>query len=299
MQRRLWLKSLAAGLCLAAAGRPAMALAARTFSTLPKSLWVWRTPLSRSDEVMALVRRFNFRSVFYSIPPGERAQLFAGGKKQNAVIHACREAGIAFYAVSGDPAWSRRGGQIPGPVDELLNFQQRSQRFDGLCLDIEPHALPEWKNGRREQAIQGYLDVLGKIREASQSIRLPLAAAVVPFFASIPAPDGKGRSVLESAALQLDTAIMMAYRSTPAEGLRISAKALEQLDAMQKPWWFGVTTNKGAREDISYAGTPFERFGAALLEIDARLETRSPFYRGIAINDYPSLTSILTRVNTP
>ncbi|MFH2211402.1 MAG: hypothetical protein ABIJ01_07170 [Pseudomonadota bacterium] len=294
MQRRLCLKTLAAGFGLALAGQPGRALASGTFTTIPKSLWVWRTPLSESDEVMALVRKYNFRSVFYSIPPGERAQLFSGGKKQTAVIHACRESGIAFYAVSGDPAWSRRGGQIPRAVAELLEFQQRSHLFDGLCLDIEPHALPEWKTGAREQAIRGYLDVLGNIRQASRSIKLPLAAAVVPFFSGIAAPDETGKSVLESAAGHLDAAIMMAYRSSPGEGLRIAAKALGQLDAMKKPWWFGVTTNRGANEKISYARTSFEHFGAALIEIDARLESSSPFYRGIAINDYPSLTSILT-----
>jgi hypothetical protein len=294
IQRRLCLKTLAAGFGLALAGQPGRALASSTFTTIPKSLWVWRTPLSESDEVMALVRKYNFRSVFYSIPPSERVQLFAGGKKQTSVIHACRESGIAFYAVSGDPAWSRRGGQIPRAVAELLDFQQRSNLFDGLCLDIEPHALPEWKTDAREQAIQGYLEVLGNIRQASRSIKLPLSAAVVPFFSAIAAPDETGKSVLESAAGHLDAAIMMAYRRSPDEGLRIAAKAIGQLDAMKKPWWFGVTTHRGANEKISYAGTTFERFGAALLEIDARLESRSPFYRGIAINDYPSLTSILT-----
>lgn len=294
MQRRLCLKTLAAGFGLALAGQPGWALAGSTFTAIPKSLWVWRTPLSESGEVMALLRKYRFRSVFYSIPPGERAQLFAGGKKQTAVIQACRESGIAFYAVSGDPAWSRRGGQIPRAVDELLDFQQRSHLFDGLCLDIEPHALPEWKTGARELAIQGYLDLLGNIRRASQRIGLPLAAAVVPFFSGIAAPGETGKSVLESAAGHLDAAVMMAYRSSPGEGLRIAAKAIDQLDAMKKPWWFGVTTNRKANEKISYARATFDHFGAALLEIDARLGSGSPFYRGIAINDYPSLTSILT-----
>lgn len=262
---------------------------------MPKSLWVWRTPLSESAEVMAVIRQYNFRSVFYSIPPSERAQLFAGGKKQSAVIHDCREAGVAFYAVSGDPAWSKSGRQIPRPVEELLNFQQRSKLMDGLCLDIEPHALPEWKTGAREQIIRGYLDVLANIRQASKGMNLALAAAVVPFFAGMAAPGETGKSVLESAAGKLDATVMMAYRSAPGESLRIAAKALEQLDAMKKPWWFGVTTHRGASENISYAGATFDHFSAALLEIDARLEAHAPFYRGIAINDYPSLPAILTR----
>lgn len=294
IQRRQCLKALATGLGIALTGRHGQTLAgSTTFSAIPKSLWVWRTPLAESDEVMALLRKYDFRSVFYSIPPSERPQLFAGEKKQTAVIQACRDSGIAFHAVSGDPAWSRRGSQIPRAVDELLDFQQRSQLLDGLCLDIEPHALPEWKNGDREEAIQGYLDVLGNIRQASQSIRLPLAAAVVPFFSGIAAPDGTGKSMLESAAGQLDAAIMMAYRSSPDEGLRIAAKAARQLDAMKKPWWFGVTTHRGNNEKISYAGASFEHFSAAMLEIDTRLKTGSPFYQGIAINDYPSLPTIL------
>ncbi len=297
MQRRQCLKYLAAGFGLAIAGRSGQVWASSTFAAIPKSLWVWRTPLSESDQVMATLRQFNFRSVFYSIPPSERAQLFAGGQKQNAVLHACREESIAFYAVAGDPAWSRRGRQIPRAVDELLDFQQRSKLMDGLCLDIEPHALPEWKTGAREQVVQGYLELLGNIRQASQSMKLPLTAAVVPFFAAIAAPDGAGKSILESAADKLDATVMMAYRSAPGEGLRIAAKALGQLDAMKKPWWFGVTTNQGASRDISYAGATFDQFSAALLEIDARLETHAPFYRGIAINDYPSLSAILTQAS--
>jgi len=295
MQRRQYLKFLAAGLGLAVTCQSGRALASRSFAAMPKSLWVWRTPLTESAEVMAVIRQFNFRSVFYSIPPSERAQLFAGGKKQNAVIHAYREAGIAFYAVSGDPAWSRNGRQIPRAVDELLNFQQRSKLMDGLCLDIEPHALPEWKTGAREQVIRGYLDLLANIRHASQGMNLTLAAAVVPFFANIAAPGEAAQSVLESAAGKLDATVMMAYRNTPGESLRIAAKALGQLNAIKKPWWFGVSTHRGASKNISYAGTTFDQFSAALLEIDARLETHAPFYRGIAINDYPSLPDILTR----
>ncbi|MFA5240786.1 MAG: hypothetical protein WC029_02795 [Sulfuricella sp.] len=275
--------------------QPSPARGEGVLGAIPKSLWVWRTPLSEADPVVALLRQFNFRSVFYSIPPGERAQLFAGGKKQSAAIHACRAAGIAFYAVAGDPGWSRRGWQIPGAVAELLDFQQRSQLFDGLCLDIEPHTLPEWKTGAREQLIHGYLDMLGNIRQASQSMKLPLIAAVVPFHANIAAPDEAGKSMLESAAGKLDAVVMMAYRRAPGASLRIAAKALGQLDALKKPWWFGVTTHRGASEAISHAGATFGQFSAALLELDARLETHAPLYRGIAINDYPSLPAILTR----
>lgn len=314
MQRRQCLKYLATGFGLAISGHSGRVRAGgafregsapspvkgegadrRSLGAISKSLWVWRTPLSEADQVMAVLRQFNFRSVFYSIPPGERAQLFAGGKAQSAAIHACRAAGIAFYAVAGDPAWSRRGRQMPRAVDELLDFQQRSQLLDGLCLDIEPHALPEWKSGAREQVIHGYLDLLGNMRQASLSMKLPLIAAVVPFYAGIAAPDGAGKSVLESAAGKLDAVVMMAYRRAPGESLRIAAKALGQLDAMKKPWWFGVTTHQGANEAISHAGATFEQFSAALLELDARLETHGPLYRGIAINDYPSLPAILTR----
>jgi hypothetical protein len=46
---------------------------------------------------------------------------------------------------------------------------------------------------------------------------------------------------------------------------------------------------------VSYAGSSYEQLSSALMEIDLNLDGRGLFYRGIAINDYPSLTSILRR----
>jgi hypothetical protein len=77
--------------------------------------------------------------------------------------------------------------------------------------------------------------------------------------------------------------------------LRLAEKAVGQLEAARKPWWFGVSTYRQAREGVSYAGSSYEQLSSALMEIDLNLDGRGLFYRGIAINDYPSLTSILRR----
>lgn len=295
MHRRQMLKYLAAGTCVAALGSPRRAISGRTFAAVPKSVWVWRTPLSESAELRQLVREHDFRTVFYSVPPAGRVSLFGGGKREEGAIQGFREEGVSFYAVSGDPAWCRRGRLMPRAVADLLDFQKRGRLFDGLCLDVEPHALPEWKTGARDQVAQGYLDLLGGIRRASLEIKLPLTAAMVPFYANHHAPGGAGESLLQSAAALVDEVVMMGYRDAPSNALRLAAKSLDQLDAAGRPWWFGVSTHQKAPQGVSYAGSNFDRFKAAMIEIDTHLGSHGRFYRGIAINDYPSLTTILRR----
>jgi hypothetical protein len=295
MQRRQMIGCLAAGIGLAAFGRSAWAMAGKSFADIPKSLWVWRTPLAESTQVLELARQYRFNSVFYSIPPSDRPALFVEKKNEVQAVHAFRDAGIGFHAVTGDPGWCRRGGLLPRAVGELLDFQNCTRLLDGLCLDIEPHALPEWKAGDREKISQGYLDVLSNISLASRGSRLVLTAAQVPVFANLPSPCLTGQSVLEEAVDLVDQTVMMAYRNSPDRALRLAEKAVGQLEAARKPWWFGVSTYRQAREGVSYAGSSYEQLSSALMEIDLNLDGRGLFYRGIAINDYPSLTSILRR----
>lgn len=293
MDRRQVIGCLVAGVGLAALGRPSWAMAARSFDAISKSLWVWRTPLAESGEVLELVRKHRFQRVYYSIPPADRSWLFTGSSKEARSIQAFRDAGVAFHAVSGDPGWCRHGDRLPRAVEQILEFQARSPRFDGLCLDIEPHTLPEWKTAERDGVVQGYLDVLGNISLASRSGRFTLTAALVPAYATLPSPCLTGQSVLEEAVGLVDEAVMMAYRSSPEMALRAANKSLDQLEASGKPWWFGVSTYRQAREGVSYAGSSFEQFSSAMAEIDSHLDGHG--YRGIAVNDYPSVTSILGR----
>lgn len=293
MRRRL-LKCMLGGAGLALAGGAAGVQGGRSFASIPKSLWVWRTPLAQSAPVLDIVRGFGFGTVFYSIPPDERTRLLSGGQDEAAAVRAFAGAGADFYAVSGDPAWCRHGDRLPRAVWELLEFQGRSGLFKGLCLDVEPQALPEWKQGLRDDPIRGYLELLGNVGAKCAAMDFPLVAAVVPFYARIEA-ETAGRSVLEAVAERVPETVLMAYRSSPDAAMRIAQHALDQLDAANKPWWFGVSTYLNAAEGISYAGATLQGFSSAMTEIDTQLGRRGSRYRGIAINDYPSLTEILRR----
>lgn len=293
MDRRQVIGCLAAGISLAALGRPSWAVSARSFDSLSKSLWVWRTPLAESAAVLDLVGKYRFQRVYYSIPPADRSWLFADSRKEARAIQAFRDAGVAFHAVSGDPGWCRHGDRLPRAVEQILEFQSSSRLLDGLCLDIEPHTLPEWKTGERESIVQGYLDVLSNISLASRTSGFTLTTALIPAYATIPSPCLTGQSVLEEAVDLVDEVVMMAYRNSPETALRVANKSLDQLEASGRPWWFGVSTYRQAREGVSYAGSSFEQFSAAMAEIDSHLGGHG--YRGIAVNDYPSVTSILGR----
>lgn len=279
MQRRRFLILLS----LASAWPLVAAAEADSFRAQPKSLWVWKIPLAQAPAAADFARRYGFGTVFYSVPPAERSApaVVAGA------LGAFRDQGLRIYAVAGSPAWVQQS-QFPRPLAELIELAGKA-RFDGLCLDVEPQALPAWRNGRPE-LLAGYVDFLSRAAARARAANLPLCTATVPAYSIHPAA-GDGTVMERVAGLSAST-ILMAYRSDPAEALKVARRSLEQLEGSKKPWWFGVTTKRDASAAISYGRTPPEKFRSQLADLDARLRGR-PGYAGISVNDYSSLRELL------
>lgn len=279
MQRRRFLILLG----LASAWPLVASAEAEGFKALPKSLWVWKTPLAEAPAAADFARRHGFGTVFYSLPPAERSAPAAVA----GALGAFRDHGIRLYAVAGAPAWAQQS-QLPRPLEDLIELAGKA-RFDGLCLDVEPQALPAWRDGRPE-LMAGYVGFINRAAERARAAGLPLYTATVPAYSGQPvAGDG---TVMEQVAGLSASTILMAYRSDPAEALKVSRRSLEQLESSKKPWWFGVTTKRDAPSAISYGRTPVAAFKSALADLDARLKGR-PGYAGISVNDYSSLRELL------
>jgi hypothetical protein len=253
------------------------------FRALPKSLWVWKTPLARAPEAAAFAHRHGFGTVFYSVPPAERG----GAAKVASGLSAFRDRGIRVYAVAGSPAWARQPN-LPRPLAELIELGGKGA-FDGLCLDVEPHTLPAWRESRPE-LMAGYVAFMARASERAKAAGLSLCAATVPAYSNQPVAEGG--TVMERVAKLSQSTALMAYRSDPERALKVARRSLDQLDGCKRPWWFGVTAKRDAPAEISYGRVSPATFKTALVSLDAGLRGR-PGYLGIAVNDYLSLRELL------
>lgn len=75
----------------------------------------------------------------------------ADASRMQLLIRAAHAGGLRIHALMGDPVHTLRENHVRvlGRAEALVAFNENtdpSARFAGLHLDIEPHALPEWKN---------------------------------------------------------------------------------------------------------------------------------------------------------
>ena len=256
-----------------------------SFATIPKSLWVWKTSLIDINKVADFSTRYGFNTIFYSVPPADRGNLPA---LQSALL-LLKERGISAYMVGGTPAWAQ-DQNLPSSFQSLLNLA--GQGANGICLDVEPQDSDVWKISQDRQAIgMDYLTFLQNAVALAKSNGLPTCVSTVPAFNNISIYHN-GANMLGAVTSIVQAQVLMAYRSNPGAALRVAARSLETITAVNGKFWFGVTTKIGAFSTISYAGSTAGNFRQAMIVMDAALQNE-PGYLGIAINDYQSLRTLL------
>ncbi|MBU2784526.1 MAG: hypothetical protein ACYC45_02630 [Acidithiobacillus ferriphilus] len=284
MNRRRFMSAMAA--LAGTMGLPLPSAASTVgFAAIPKSLWVWKTPLIDIYKVADFSERYGFNTIFYSVPPTDRGSL---PTLQSALL-LLKERGISAYIVGGTPTWAQDQNP-PSSFQSLLNLA--GQGANGICLDVEPQDSAAWKTSQDHQAIgMDYLNFLQNAVTLAQSNGLPTCVSTVPAFNNLPISHN-GTNILGAVASIVQAQVLMAYRSNPGAALRIAARSLETIAAVNGKFWFGVTTKIGAPSAISYAGSTAGNFHQAMITMDAALQNK-PGYLGIAINDYQSLRTLL------
>jgi hypothetical protein len=239
----LW---LALGGVMAAAAEPA---------TKPRGLWFWSKPASpygaaqvvgdagREAEALATFARWEVRRLYgsYAALPVESPARVAAWNRR---LHA---AGIRSESLFSDATFLAAGGReaFLRQIDErVLAFNRACpgapERFDGIALDLEPHALPRWKaatgEGRRTM-LEDYVALGEALRahlDANGGRDLAISAALAYWLDRLP-PEGRvaWRSATDRdewfarLARSVPSISLMAYeRSAPA--LILDATAWER-----------------------------------------------------------------------
>jgi hypothetical protein len=265
-------------------------------ATATRSLWVWRTALTEANSVASFAQRYGFHLILLSVTATERRALAAGDTASLNALRLLKGSEHSIYGVAGDPSWVKHArSEPPESVRDLLDVHRQYGLFDGLALDVEPHTLPEWKDGTQQTELaKNYLQTLGEIRSTAAELGLPVLATVHPTYAKYSAPAANGTTLLQAAGRAVDATDLMAYRNAENTLESFAGAAMEQLAALAKPWWLGVSTHTGSPAGTSYATLSPSRF---LPDIDATAAEVAQRYggafAGISVEDYRDTLALL------
>ncbi|MCX6953337.1 MAG: hypothetical protein NTV51_14380, partial [Verrucomicrobia bacterium] len=200
--------------CLACAlvthARDAPAPSSTAAADKPRGLWFWSKPSSadgsvailgrpeREAEALATFERWHVRRLYgsYAALITEAPAVVAAW---NARLHA---AGIRTEALFSDGSFlapANREKFLTATADRILAFNAAcrtgAERFDGVALDLEPHAQPGWKSATpaaKRALLEDYLSACTALRarlDARGSRDLAISAALAYWLDRLP-PEG-------------------------------------------------------------------------------------------------------------
>lgn len=235
-----------------------------------RALWVWDAP---SAAVLGFAADKGIDTLYLHAPPG-----FSSDSTYASFVAGANDAGMAVYAMAGDPSWAVDSKTFAGWAAEASGVGF----FDGLVADVEPYLLADWDHPRkRNRLIRSYVSSLDSAVSA---------AGTAPFFAAVPFwwdEHDYRRATLVEAVIEKVTGgiVIMAYRDIAVgqDGIVDHARfEVEAAAAAGKAAVVAVETNDTGIDKVDFSGEGEAYMEGELATVTARL---GPFW-GFAIHDF-------------
>jgi hypothetical protein len=257
------------------------------------ALWVWGEPVLAPGNLLAFAAAQQIDTLFIYLSPAGGEALLSGNAAAIANIAALRSDGRKIYALGGEPDWAHTGSRLPPQASLLVRLATTTRLFDGLQLDIEPHAMAEWRSPAGQASLMnGTLEFFDRLRAAAPGVVLD--AAVNPIYATISLGSGTFLSALAGRVASLS---IMAYRLPLDRALDWAAPSIAQAAHAGLPWRMGVLVHPDPGETrTSWFGASAASFTSAMQQLDATIASRFVHsgYAGLAVEDYAGLMQMIS-----
>lgn len=140
-------------------------------------------------------------------------------------VESAHAAGIEVYFLFGQPRWITNEGttlrpNVEDPLAWITLYQSETiQHPDGISVDLEPYALPEWTTNQ-SAVIASYQRILTAFHERAAIEGLPLQLFLPFWFHTV--TDTSGRPVSEWAIDLASEVTLMSYRTVYGGGNGLS-----------------------------------------------------------------------------
>lgn len=189
--------------------------------------WLWaheeRPPAV--DAVAAFAAKERLEDVFVSVPWAGPTLL------TRALVGALRGLDVRVSCLGSGSDWVEQ----PAHAVAWMRRCEDSGLFDGVHLDVEPWARPEWPGDPRRLA-EAYARMAVAVAAATP---LPVELDVVPWLAD------EHKAAFDAAVSAVSGVTLMAYRDTADDILDYSHEARRRCASLEKPFRIGVETTQG------------------------------------------------------
>jgi hypothetical protein len=286
MSRRLVLLAVAS-LPLLGVGR---LRADAAFTKITKAVWVWKDRILAPDDLAPFCERYQFGVLFLYLTPQAGEALLSGADDARKTLASLRTGGRKVYACVGEPDWVLDPLRLPDHL-VLAGRAVSAGLFDGLHLDVEPHALHAWHApSSRQPLLAGTVELLALVRSALPDADID--AAVNPGFAAEPY---RGETFLTALARHLNSISIMSYRDDVSKTISRAMPSVRQISWLNRRWRLGVLVDPNPEEPgTSWSNRSAPDFDAAMDNLDAILKSRFSAigYSGLAFEGYDGLKLI-------
>src|SRR5687768_5741501 len=264
------------------------------FRQLEKTMWVWEDRILQPEDLESFAVAHNIGTLFLYVTPTAAEALLGQGRAARETLLTLRSRHRRIHAMAGEPDWALGPAGLPRHVDLLVRLQAIVPRlFDGIHLDVEPNALPDWAEpAAKARLIEGTLRFYDLVREHAPEISIDAAAN--PIFAGLSAADGS--NFLGQLALRVQSVSIMAYRNQVQSTLTWAAPAVVKVAASGKAWRMGVEVERNEPEpNTSWHKASRRQFEAAMTDLDRDIRKQFPRsgYAGIAFHSFDGMRALL------
>jgi hypothetical protein len=260
------------------------------FARIARAVWVWKDRILDPGELPLFCERHQVGALFLYLTPQAGEALLSGKESARKVVASLRTGGRRVYACVGEPDWVIDPVRLPDHL-ALAGRAVSAGLFDGLHLDVEPHALPAWREpSTRLPLLTGTVELLDLVRSAFSDANID--AAVNPVFVTVPY---HGERFLTALARRLTSLSIMSYRDNVSAAISCAAPSILEISRLDRRWRLGVLVDPNSAEPgTSWSERLAASFDAAMDELDRALRSRfsASGYSGLAFESYDGLQLI-------
>lgn len=242
-----------------------------------RAVWVWEPDSyamlesgSEAKKAAAFLKAKGITAVYlYADAYRGRNLLEQKPRLYRRLIRRLRAEGISTYALLGsyylkteEYVLPERHAAAEAMLGRVLRYNaacKPQDRFDGVNLDIEPHLLAEWKDGK-ERLLLGFLEMSRKLMalKKASGLTLPVGPAIPFWFDGVSLEwNGAHKPVSEHVIDIYDYTALMAYRDR-AEGrdgmISHAASEVEYAGKTGRTVLIGVETKQNEIKKVSFYG---------------------------------------------
>lgn len=262
-------------------------------------MWVWK-----ADEIVVTEETLNEFIGFLETTATFRVYLWINRKlpieTYNQLISATQAKipSVEFFALHGDAS---QAASISGREDLIsvvryvhtYNTKFPGAKFVGMQVDIEPYSLPQWQTDKELIGI-GWIDAIETFASTVKMLNPEMkTSAALPFW--IDTVSAYGSSIYPRIAVTLDETVLMSYRDTPSEVLRISTNVLNTAKRYNHAVYLGLETKDIQPAHTTFFGKTYQDVRDAVVKLS--LETGHRNLEGVVVHDYPSYKKLYDRNN--